>query len=223
MGPEYLALGPIVAGKHGVPEVFTKAGVKAVGKIVYTGNHVANDTTTINGVVFTCKASGAAGELEYNVGVSLDASLDALITKLNACTDVRVSYATYTKTDTNTAVTSTSDYYRFADNSVVLASNHSTVVVTQPTGGQDLAVLSLDTSSHQFNLPGSTTEEAYLNDGDEGQLKFVSNVGSGTVNLKGAHLPGSTNNYALNGADALVFVFLGAKWRLLHNDGATAT
>src|SRR6185369_17727496 len=59
------------------------AAAPTVGKIVFTGNLIADDIVTINGVTFTCKASGASGELEFNVGVSLSASLDALITKLN--------------------------------------------------------------------------------------------------------------------------------------------
>lgn len=212
----------VAAGKLGRPEVLTKVGVKAVGKIVCTGNHIAGDTFTFNGVTFTCMASGASGEVQYNVGVDLSTSLDNLITKLNACTDVRVSYATYTKTDTNTAITSTSDNYDRNDNSKVLASTHSTVVITQPAGGWERTV-SLDTYMTVFNLPGATTEEAYLEDGDEGQVKAFANIGSGTVNIKGAHLPGSTVNYAMNGADFLLLMYGGAKWRLVLNDGAVAT
>jgi hypothetical protein len=212
----------VAAGKLGRPDVVTKGGVKAVGKIVCTGNHVAGDTFTFNGVTFTCMASGASGELQYNVDTTLSASLDALITKLNACTDPRVSYATYSKTDTNTAVTTTSDYYRRSDDFIVISSTHSTVVVTQPTGGWANDV-NLDTYMTLVNLPGATTETLYLPDGDEGQIKFIAMIGSGTINLTGAHLPGSTTNYALNGADFLALAFAGAKWRLLLNDGAVAT
>ena len=220
-------LQPIAAGKTGQPEVLTSGGAKAVGKIVFTGNLVANDTVTVNGVVFTCKASGATGELEFNVDASLSASLDALITKLNACTDPLVSYATYTKTDANTAVTSTADSYGTANNSPTrtLASTHSTVVVTQPAGGLDSVSASLDTEHTQIDFASAITADIYLPDGDESQRKTIAMVGLGTANIISANdkLPGTTNNYAMNGDDVLVLQWLGGKWRLILNDGAVAS
>ena len=212
----------LAAGKMGRPDTVIKGGVKSAGKIVCTGNHVAGDAFTFNGVTFTCVASGAAGELQYNVDTTLSASLDALITKLNACTDPRVSYATYSKTDTNTAVTSTSDFYTRADDFKVLASTHATVVITQPTGGWARDV-SLDTYMTLINLPGATSEALYLQDGDEGQIKAIAMIGAGTIALTGAHMPGSTVTYTLNGADFLLLMYAGAKWRLVLNEGAVAT
>ncbi len=338
VGPEFITqpLQPIAAGKTGRPEVITNGGAKASGKIVFTGNLIAGDTVTINGlamtakaeaapavgkivftgnliagdtvtvndVVFTCMASGAAGELQFDVGGSLSLSLDSLITALNACTDPDVSYATYTKTDTNTAVTSTSDTnnathnsiilasdhstvvvtqptggvnaatavqfdvkgtlslsldqlvsqlnasvnvlwsiatytktdtntaltvafdgYGSAQNSIALASTHSTVVLTQPSGGSDLTYVSLDTEHTQINFASAITRDIYLPDGDESQRKTIAMLGSGTANIISANdmLPGTTNNYAMNGADVLVLIWLGAKWRLLLNEGATAS
>jgi hypothetical protein len=209
----------IRAGKLGDPEIRTKMGVKAVGTLVYTGNHVAGDTHTINGVTFTCMASGASGELQYNVAGSLTLSIDALVTKLNACTDPRVTFATYSNTG-GTTLTVTSDSYLYSDNGIVLSSTHSTTVATNLTGGSDRDV-SLETSTTVFNLPGATTEVAYLADGEQGQLKIFVMQGSGTVNLSGANL--AATNYAFNGDDALVLMFLRAKWRVILNDGVTAT
>lgn len=210
---------PIQAGKTGVPEVISAGGKKAVGKIVFTGNLVAGDTVTINTKVFTCMASGAAGEFQFDVGVSLTASLDALVVVLNACTDPLVSIATYSKTDAGAGLTASFDNYGSAQNSVVLASNHATVVVTQPAGGSDLAYASLDTEHTQFNTAG--TFDVYLNDGDESQRKSFAMFGAGTVTLRGAHLPGTAVTLTFTGAVAAVLQFLGGKWRVVLNDGVT--
>jgi hypothetical protein len=94
------------------------------------------------------------------------------------------------------------------------------VVVTQPTGGSP-RLIGLDTMVTVMNLPGSTTEVAYLTDGVEGQMKLIVMAGSGTVNLTGANI--AATNYAFNGADALLLVFAGGKWRVVTNDGVTAT
>lgn len=204
-------------------DIIRSGGVKAVGKIVFTGNLIAGDKVTVNGVEFTCVASGATGEVQFNVDSSLALSLASLNTKLNACTDPLVSRFTYTVTDTNTAITATADNYGTADNSVVLASTHSTVVVTQPTGGLALRYVSLGHQHTQINFGTAVTREIYLQDGYEGQRKTIAMIGAGTANLKGDNLPGSTVNYALNGDDVLDLVFAGGKWRLVMNDGAVAS
>lgn len=225
--PAYLTapLAAIAAGKTGQPEVLTNGGAKAVGKIVFTGNLVAGDTITINGKVFTAKASGAAGQFEFNVDTTLALSLAALATVLNACTDPLVSIATYTVTDTDTAITASFDGYGAANNAVVLASTHTSVVVTQPTGGKDATYISLDTEHTQINFASGFTADIYLPDGDESQRKTIAMVGSGTANIisPSDSLPGSTNNYAMNGTDILILQWLAGKWRLILNEGAVAS
>lgn len=224
--PEFVTqpIQPIAAGKTGRPEVLVTGGSKASGKIVFTGNLVAGDTVTINGVVFTCVASGATGA-QFDVDSTLALSLASLNTVLNASVNPLVSIATYTVTDTDTAITASFDDYGTSQNSVVLASTHSTVVVTQPSGGRAMVSLSLDTEHSQINLATSITVDFYLPDGDESQRKTIAMLGSGTANIKsaGSKLPGSTVNYAMNGADALILQWLSGKWRLILNDGATAT
>ena len=277
----------------------------ATAKIVFTGNLVANDTVTVNGVTFTCKASGASGELEFDVGLSLSASLDALITALNGCTDPDVSLATYTKTDTNTAVTMTVDADGSAGNGLVISSDHdsvtgtsptsggvdgptayefvkdsslsasldalvsklnastdplvsiatysktdtntaltmtvdatgaagnnyrlwsdhSSVVITQPRNGENAPSIDMDVVHTKFDQIAADTMSIALPDGIDGQRKVLSNVGLGTVNVTSANdkLPGSTNQYALNGDDVVIVEWYAGKWRLIVNDGAVAT
>lgn len=335
--PQYPFYGPLAKGLGRAPEVITRGGDVAVGKMTFTNNFAAGDTFTINGVTFTAmasaaapavgkivftgnlvvgdlivingvtfeaKTSGASGELEFNVDSTLTLSLDALITKLNACTDPLVSLATYTKTDTNTAVTMTSDTNDEDHNFIAISSTHDSVVVTQPngavndltatefvvgvslsasidalvtklngsantditpatysktdansaltitydangsannavhissthdstvyvqpTGGYDDVHVSLENEHTRFDLEDADTISAYLDDGEETQKKTIANVGLGTINLTSPNdkLPGSTNQYALNGDDVLVLQWLAGKWRLLLNDGAAAT
>jgi len=59
--------------------------VKASGTITLS-SFVATDTVTVNGVVFTCVASGATGPLQFNVGAGNDDTLSAveLVNALNA-------------------------------------------------------------------------------------------------------------------------------------------
>lgn len=59
--------------------------VKATGTITLS-SHVATNTVTINGVTFTCVASGATGN-QYNVGGSDTLTAAALATAINASTD----------------------------------------------------------------------------------------------------------------------------------------
>lgn len=58
--------------------------VKATGTITLS-SHVATNTVTVNGITFTCVASGATGN-QYNVGVSDTLTAEALATALNANT-----------------------------------------------------------------------------------------------------------------------------------------
>lgn len=217
--PRYPFYGDLARGISGSRRTMSVGGIKAVGKIVFTGNILVGDLIVINGVTFTAKTSGAAGN-EFNVDSTLALSLAALNTVLNASVLAAVSRFTYTVTDTNTAITATGDNYAFSDNSVVMSSTHSTVVVTALTGGKNRP--NLDTGHSRLTV-ASGTHEFYIPDGAESQEMSISQTGAGTANVKGANLPGSTVNYAMGDGDALILKFLGAKWRLVMNDGATAT
>jgi hypothetical protein len=208
----------LAAGKTGTPESITAVGVKGVDKVVVTGNFVANDTVTVNGTAFTAVAAAPVGN-QFLIGVDLPTSLGALQTVLAASVIVGVAAATYAVTDVNTAITATRKGY--GDNST-LASTHATVVVSQPAIGLGLAYVSLLTEHTQLKT-AALNGDVYLNDGDESQKKSIAMFGTGTVNVKGANLPGVTLNFAMNGPDALVLQFLSGRWRLILNDGAVAS
>ena len=68
--------------------------VAAKGHITFTANPSANETITLNGTVWTFKASGASGP-QTNIGGSLSATLATLATNLNASADTQVVKCTY--------------------------------------------------------------------------------------------------------------------------------
>jgi phage tail sheath gpL-like len=71
-----------VTGSHPAVVQTKIGGVKATGTITLS-SHVATDTVTVNGIVFTCVASGAVGN-QYNVGGSDTLTGDNLVVALNA-------------------------------------------------------------------------------------------------------------------------------------------
>jgi hypothetical protein len=215
----------IAAGMSGAPELLVTGGATAnAAKIVVTNNFLANDTFTFDGVVFTCKASGAAGELEFNVGGSLSLSLDALITALNACTNPLVSSHTYTKTDTATAVTATPDAMGAAGNMVV-ASNHSTVVLTQGVGGSDVNTASMDTEHTKISISTGLTQQINIPVGSDTQQKTFTSVGLGTAELKvpNAAFFGATVKWSLPAGASVGLFYTNGKWAPTFNNGATAS
>lgn len=215
----------IAAGRSGEPETLNAGGATAsAAKIVLTGNIVAGDLFVFDGVTFTAMASGAAGELQFDVAGTLSLSLDALITKLNACTNPLVSSHTYTKTDTNTAVTATPDAQGAAGNMVV-SSTHSTVVLTQGTGGSDVQTASLMTEHTMLSIPTGLTHEIRLGKGVETQRKTFTQIGLGTAELKvpNAAFYGATVKWSIPTGASLGLIYLNGKWAPTFNNGSTAS
>jgi phage tail sheath gpL-like len=73
-----------LAGAHPVTVQTKINAVKATGTITLSA-HVATDTVTVNGITFTCVASGATGA-QYNVGADDTETAAALAAALNANT-----------------------------------------------------------------------------------------------------------------------------------------
>ena len=199
----------------------TVSQVASITKALFSTNFAAGDSVTFNGVTYTAVAS-APGVGQFLPNASLALTLSDLQQKFS--TGVSPLVGSFSVTDAGTSLTYTPVQVVSATAYTVSAVKTSggTNTATQSTNlGVPLTFASLDTEHTQFSTAGAF--DVYLNDGDESQRKTFAMFGAGTVNLKGANLPSTTVNYAFNGADALVLQFLGAKWRLILNDGAAAS
>lgn len=76
---------------------------KATGYIQFTGQPTAAETVTVNGVVFTARASGATGN-EFNIGATVSDTVDNLLYALQATDDTaiynKITFAKATTTGT---------------------------------------------------------------------------------------------------------------------------
>ncbi|MQB00668.1 MAG: hypothetical protein GEU78_10300 [Actinobacteria bacterium] len=68
--------------------------VAAQGFIRFDDNPTAEETVVINGVTWTFKTSGAAGD-QSNLGATVGDTVDNLVTALNASADTDIDDATY--------------------------------------------------------------------------------------------------------------------------------
>lgn len=132
------------------------AAGSASGTITFSAQPAADSTVTINGVVFTFKASGATGN-QVNIGANLAATMTALATALNGSADPSVDDATYV--GGATTLTVTHDTAGLAGNAFTLAAGVGS------NGTVSGATLSGGTMSHTFTsgedaLPSMSLEGA---------------------------------------------------------------
>ncbi|NQZ53218.1 MAG: hypothetical protein HRT93_03080 [Piscirickettsiaceae bacterium] len=107
-------------------------GTNATGTITFADQPTEADTITINGVVFTFKASPALTN-DVQIGVDLATTLGTLVTDLNASVDVLVMPATYS--ENGTILTITYDLKSVAGDSFTLAASSDTVSAGTLAGG----------------------------------------------------------------------------------------
>lgn len=153
--------------QDGDPITVTVPARKASGYILFSDQPDADSTITLNGVVFTFKASGAAGN-QSNIGANLNATLDALVTVLNASSEADVEVATYSSVPaTATALYVSFDTAGAAGNDFTLAASAaSNGVVSGPTlthgagvtSGEGIAIGCLFGVSAHTALSGVATE-----------------------------------------------------------------
>jgi hypothetical protein len=98
-------------------------GVAANGTVTLPGTNAAADQTIIiNGKTVTAKSSAPnAYNLEYLIGVDVDASGANLAAMLNASTDSKIAQATYTYTPASNLLTATYKYKGTEGNAFTLA------------------------------------------------------------------------------------------------------
>lgn len=132
---------------------YTVEAVAALGFVTMSRQPVADETIIVNGVTFTFKDSGAVGA-QSNIGADLGATLDNLVTVLNASADVDVDDATYTQTG-DTRLFVTHDTPGAAGNTFALAAGTSggTVSAATLTGGS---------AGTEYTWRPASTEEARL-------------------------------------------------------------
>lgn len=233
--PAYRAnpLSAIAAGKTGEPETITTLGGTdaSASKLVFAGIFVNGDTFVVGGKTFTAKTSGAAGAYEFNITGALSTDIDALIAILAASTDWAVMAFTYTKTDTNTALTATPKLGTGANGNTTagtFSSTHSTTTPTRQTNGVAAPVVSLDTETTIINnaTGGVYTLGAFPDfipgqvEGDEGQDKNIVNIGAGAAVVVMDVLGGVKITLAQN--QRMYLNYLGGKWQILSSTGTLA-
>jgi phage tail sheath gpL-like len=119
-------------GRYAKVEVAINAA-KASGTITLS-SHVATDTVTVNGIVFTCVASGATGN-QYNVGADDTATAVALAAAINANATLLLMVVA---TSALGVVTLTALYPGALGNAVTLAiSAHGSVSAARMAGGDN--------------------------------------------------------------------------------------
>jgi hypothetical protein len=226
-------LSAIAAGKAGEPETITALGGTdaSASKLLFAGIFVNGDQFVVGGKTFTAKTSGAAGAYEFNITGVLSTDIDNLITKLAASTDWPVMAFTYTKTDTNTAVTATPKLGTGANGNTTagnFSSTHSTTTPTRQTNGVAAPVISLDTRATIINnaTGGVYTLGAYPDfipggaEGDEDQDKNVVNIGAGSAVVV-MDVAGGVKITLAQGQRAFL-TYLGGKWQVRSSTGTLA-
>lgn len=122
--------------------------VKATGTITLSA-HVATDTVTVNGITFTCVASGATGN-QYNVGGSDTLTAVELVNALNANTTLD---GMIVATSASGVVTLTALLPGELGNAVTLAiSAHGSVSAARMAGGTN----GTTETTHFFGSAAST-------------------------------------------------------------------
>jgi Phage tail tube protein len=124
-----------LTGLFGAP--VTGAAVQATGSISFSGQPGPNSTITLNGVTWTF-VSGTPNGNQTHIGVSLDATLTALATDLNASADVEIARCTHTADTANDQLDIEFDVAGTAGNAWTLAAaaaSNGTPSAATLTGG----------------------------------------------------------------------------------------
>ena len=106
--------------------------VKASGTYVFTGNPAADDTITVNGVVFTFKAA-VTGANQILIGADQDATGVNTAAALEASTDDRVSMADYAFNAGTNTLTITHKSTGAGGNGFTIAENSTAITVSGAT------------------------------------------------------------------------------------------
>ena len=104
----------------------TTTQTQASGHIALTGQPTVNSTITLNGVTWTFVTGTPSGN-QAQIGASIDATLTALATALNASADAQVSKCTYTANTTDDRLEIEFDAAGTTGNSFTLSASANSV------------------------------------------------------------------------------------------------
>jgi hypothetical protein len=203
-------------------ETRVTGGAKATGKILFAANPTADDTITVGDVTLTFKAVPNASLDEVKVEADLSTTISSIITKLGTYASGTVTGATYSKTDTNAALTSTWNTYSTEGNSFVLASSSANGTVTAMSGGVD-GLLSLEHEVTYFDDTTAADHQYFtLPAGAEGQRKtLLLGARTNAKNIVVAPVNGVSATLTFDAANEYYdLIYLDSKWRGV---GGTAT
>jgi hypothetical protein len=212
----------IAAGKRTSHKI-TGARV-ATGAINFTGQPVANEVFTVNGVAFTAKAAGAVGN-QFNIGASLTLSIDALAAVLNASADPKVSVATYANA-AGTGLSVTYDVASYDGNAFTLAeaSANATVSGATLTGGAGVEAIKLDAETYALVTTAGSAMSFALPAGEEAQeaTLYLNTKGAGAnAVVTGTFVGGTTLTFDTAQKYARL-KWLGAGWQVLNSTATLA-
>lgn len=153
--------------------------VKATGTVTFAGQPTAADTITLNGVVFTARASGA-GANEYNIGGTLAATVENLYNAVLASVSAGVKVASYDFNATQLEIT-----YATAGtigNAYTLAESGSNTSVSASTltGGVDNVTITITSK-----VPGKIGN----------YYTVTENLGAFTITGSGVLAGGTSSDY----------------------------
>ena len=196
---------------------------KASGSISFAGQPSAGHTVTVNGVVFTARASDATGN-EFNIGGDLAATMTNLATALNASVVSAVAAATYTAQAA--AVSVSYDLAGAAGNEFTLAASDATVSGAKLTGGHDADELDVSIASVFLMKTVTGSNMAFvlpdgIVPGQETTLFLETRGGTANAVVSGTFAGGTAATFDAVG-EFLFLKWLGGAWRVLTNGGSVA-
>lgn len=224
--PAPKTISDLASGKATTQDV--RGAAKAAGTIAFSGQPTADDIVTINGVIFTAKDSGATGN-QFNIGEDLGATIDNLVTVLEASAETGVAAATYSNVS-DTTLKIVHDTVGDAGNAFTLDASVATPSGDTLIGGSDADVIDLDANSvinlYTVAAAVATVAEVTLPDGADGQTITVGLKVKGanaTIQLNGTFDAGNVSLTFDNAGEFTRLQFLYGAWQTIaNNSGAFA-
>lgn len=167
----------------------------ATGTITYAANFADGDTVILNGVTFTAKTAGAAGN-QFNIGVDLSASITALVAAINGSGNAALTGFGFGKSGTTILTIAAPDAGE-AYNAFTLGGSVGVKSGATLSGGLDATKLDVSQNSVFFieTLAGQSGDFQLPEGVEEGQeiLLHFRVKGGGNASINGVFVEGAAN------------------------------